>query len=140
MRTRLAALVIALLVGTGVSAVTKKARLKKSLAAPSRFEEINRARAERKPLLFSAVPPGCPWAAQAQEQVEKMRERLGDRYVFLQVGGAVESSGEEPFDVMAESCQGGLCLFDPTRGRVEALEETISVDALAARMERFAGG
>jgi hypothetical protein len=139
-KTRLIAIVLALLVTPVWLKVTKKSRMKKYLAAPSRFAEINRARAEGKPLLFSVVLPGCPWASHAAEQVAQMQERLGDRYVFLQVGSSVETSGTEPFNVMTESCHRGLCLFDPSRGKVEELEETTSVDELAARMERFAGG
>ena len=138
MQRKLLAIALALIVGTVWSAVTKKSRMKKSLAAPSRFAEINRARAEGKPLLFSVVLPGCPWATHAAEQVSKMQERLGDRYVFLQVGSTVETSGTEPFNVMTDSCRRGLCLFDPSHGRVEELEETISVEELAVRMERFA--
>lgn len=140
MRNRLIVAVLALVAAFAYSKVTQRTRLKEALAAHSQFEPINEARAAGKPLLMSVLLPGCPWAARANAQLVEMKGHFGDRYVFFQLqGAAVTTSGRDPFDYLASKCTGGLCLFDPTSGRVEQLDEMMPEADLKARMEAFSG-
>ncbi len=139
MHNRLLILLVALACAYGWSQWQQRPRLQRALQNPSQFAQINEARASDKPLLFSMLLPGCPWAAHAAVQIPAMQAKFAGRYIFLQLtNGVVSTSGHEPFDYMAAKCSGGLCLFDPARGRVVQINEMISADALASAMERFA--
>ena len=141
MQKRLVIAVIALVAAFVYSKATQHSRLRKALENPSQFEPINQARAAGKPLLLSVVLPGCPWAAHANVLLEEMKGSFGDRFVFMQLAGSsLATSGHDPFDYLAQKCPGGLCLFEPRSGRVEALDEMMPPAELKARMERFAGG
>lgn len=139
MARRLVVLLLCLAGGFAVQHVTKKQRLAKALAASSQFAPINTARAEHKPMLVSVEPPGCSWAAQARAEIAKVQPKFDDRYVFLELEtGSISTTGAEPFDYLANECEQGLCLFDPSSGKVKALDVSITAEALERELVSFA--
>lgn len=130
---------VAIAAGLGFLKYREKARFQAALERPSQFAEINQARGENKPLLFLAVPPGCPWAAHAAQTLPEVKAHFGDRYVIFQTGGMVQTQGNEPFDYLAHHCSKGMCLFNPGTGKVAELDEMLPSDQLIAKMEQFSG-
>jgi len=130
---------VCLPVAFGYHWLTKDKRMKKALGNVSQFAELNTARAEQKPVLVSIEPPGCQWAAHATEEIAKVRPKLEERYLFMELRtNTITTSGTDPFDYLTDKCHVGLCLFNPSSGKVKDLEELINADDLERELVAFA--
>jgi hypothetical protein len=135
---RLGVFLMCLLIAYGCHWLTKDRRMKKALGNVSQFAELNTARAEQKPMLVSIDPPGCPWAAHATEEIAKVRPKLKDRVVFMELRtSVVTTTGSDPFDDLTSKCHVGLRLFNPSNGKVKDLDELIEADELERELVAF---
>lgn len=139
MLQRAAIFVIVVFAVTGYRWFTKDKRLEQALHNSSQFSEINTAKAQQKPLLVSIEPPGCPWGAHAAAEIAKVQPKFAERYVFLEIKESMlVTSGNDPYNYLSAKCPQGLCLFNPTSGKVKGLDEMIIADDLERELVAFA--